>query len=371
MDPAPRPVSTRPHPGWFFAVVAAAFIGGAASGAIVSLAVGGGAASSDSAPVERRVITSEDDAVTDAVSFASSAIVTIINEKTPYLDDQGRVVESVDVGTGVIVDARGFVVTNEHVVHGAGQLSVVFQGGEERPAQLVSHDAPFNDLAVLRIAGGNLKALPFGDSTRLKIGQTVIAIGSALFEYRNSVTVGVVSGLGRRYLREQVFMEDLIQTDAAINSGNSGGPLLTTKGEVVGLTTNVVRRIGTTENVYGIAFAISSRTMEPIVKSIIDRGKFPRPYLGIDHLELDDEVAAARNLRINRGALVQRVVDGSPAQAAGIRAGDVILRLGRLDLGEDMPFINALARLSPRERVPVQLLRDGRALEVTVEVTER
>jgi 2-alkenal reductase len=166
-------------------------------------------------------------------------------------------------------------------------------------------------------------------------------------------------------------MEDLIQTDAAINSGNSGGPLLTTSGEVVGLTTNVVRRIGTTENVYGIAFAISSRTMEPIVKSIIDRGRFPRPYLGIDHLDLDSEVAAERNLRIDAGALVQRVVDGSPAQAAGVRSGDVILRMGRLELNEDLPFINALARLTPRERVPLQVLRDGRPIEVVVEVAER
>jgi len=372
MDPASPPVAGRPHLGWFLAIVAGAFIGGAASGALVSLIVADDSSGGPSDSIsERRVLSSEEDAVTEAVSLAGPAIVTIINEKPARIDEQGRVVEGVNVGSGVIVDSRGYVVTNEHVVHEKGQLSVVFQNGEERPATLLSDDAPFSDLAVLQIPGGNLKALRFGDSARLKLGQTVIAIGSALFEYRNSVTIGVISGLGRRYLRDNVFMEDLIQTDAAINSGNSGGPLLTTKGEVVGLTTNVVRRIGTTENVYGIAFAISSRMMEPIVKSIIERGKFPRPYLGIDHLEIDDDVAGEQNLRVNRGALVQRVVEGSPAQAAGIRPGDIILRMGRFEVNEDLPLLNVLARFNPTDKVPVQLLRDGRAVEITVEVTER
>ncbi|HXH20933.1 MAG TPA: trypsin-like peptidase domain-containing protein [Dehalococcoidia bacterium] len=376
MDPAPSPPAARRSPAaWYLAVVvAAAFAGGAASGAMVSLFFGGeGEDSGPAAPglVERRVITSEEDAVTQAVEAAGPAVVTVINQKPPRRDEQGRLVESVSVGTGVVVDARGYVVTNEHVIHEPGQLSVVFLNGEERPARLVSDDAPFSDLAVLQIPPGNLKVLPFGDSSRLKLGQTVIAIGSALFELRNSVTTGVVSGLGRRYLREQVFMEDLIQTDAAINAGNSGGPLITTSGEMVGLTTNVVRRVGATENVYGIAFAISSRTMEPIVRSIIERGKYTRPYLGIEHLELDSDVAFDLNLRVDRGALVRRVVEGSPAQAAGIRPGDIILRMGRFELNEDLPFLNALARFNPRDRVALQLLRDGRPLEVTVEVGER
>ncbi len=371
MDPAAR--TNPPRAGLFLAVVAAAFVGGAASGAVVSFAVGGRGSGSegDPAQTERRVLAREEDAVTQAIQDTSASIVTIINEKPASQDGQGNIVQGVSVGTGVIVDDRGFVVTNEHVIHEPGKLSVVFLNGEERPASVVSDDAPFTDLAVLRIPAGNLKALPFADSTTLKLGQTVVAIGSALFEYRNSVTVGVISGLNRRYLREQVFMEDLIQTDAAINSGNSGGPLLNTSGQIVGLTTNVVRRIGATTDVYGIAFAISSRTMQPIVRSIIDRGKYTRPYIGIDHLEVDATVAAERNLRVNYGALVQRVVAGSPAQAAGIRPGDVILRVGRSDLGEDLPFLNALSHLNPRDKVAMQVLRDGRPLDLTVEVAER
>jgi S1-C subfamily serine protease len=111
--------------------------------------------------------------------------------------------------------------------------------------------------------------------------------------------------------------------------------------------------------------------MQPIVKSIIDRGKFARPYLGIDHLEIDDDLASEQNLRVNRGALVQRVVDGSPAQTGDIRPGDIILRMGRFELSEDLPLLNALARFKPADKVAIQLLRDGRAVETTVEVSER
>lgn len=309
-----------------------------------------------------------DESVSRTVEHANASVVTIVNEGATQVDEQGRPFQSVSVGSGVIVDQRGFVVTNEHVIHDPGTLSVVLDGGEQRPATLVSSDAPFTDLAVLKIPAGNLKPLRFGDSDRLKVGESVIAIGSALYEYRNSVSVGIVSGLGRRYFRQNIFMEDLIQTDAAINNGNSGGPLLTTDGEVVGLTTNVVRRIGNQDNVYGIAFAISSKTIEPIVKAIIDGGSFPRPYVGIDHVDIDADISEQQKLASDHGALVQRVFGGSPAEAAGLRAGDIILRMGRYDLNEDTPFLNALSRLNPKDKITVQFLRDGRPLQGTLEV---
>ena len=256
MDPAVRPA--RPRAGWFLAIVGAAFIGGAVSGAVVSFLISdnssGTSSSGTAAPG-----SSQEAAITAAVDQADASVVTIIDEGVTQTDNQGQEFQSVSVGSGVVVDARGYIVTNEHVIHDPGKLSVVLSGGEQRTAQIVSTDAPFTDLAVLRISAGNLKALSFGDSDSLKLGQTVVAIGSALYEYRNSVSVGVVSGLGRRYFRQNVFMEDLIQTDAAINNGNSGGPLLNTQGQVVGLTTNVVRRVGDNDNVYGISFAISSQ----------------------------------------------------------------------------------------------------------------
>jgi 2-alkenal reductase len=367
-DPAVRPA--RPRAGWFLAIVAAAFIGGAASGAVVSLLLSDNS-SSTSSRATGAASSSQEAAITAAVDQADSSVVTIIDEGTTQTDDQGQQFQSVSVGSGVVVDARGYIVTNEHVIHDPGKLSVVLDGGEQRPAQIVSTDAPFTDLAVLRIPAGNLKALTFGDSDNLKLGQTVIAIGSALYEYRNSVSVGVVSGLGRRYFRQNIFMDDLIQTDAAINNGNSGGPLLDTQGRVMGLTTNVVRRVGDNDNVYGIAFAISSKTIQPIVKAIIANGSYPRPYIGIDHVDIDADVQAQNNLTLDHGALVQRVIGGSPADVAGLHAGDIILKLGRYDLDEDTPFLNALGQLNPRDRVAVQFVRDGRSLQATIEVAQR
>ncbi len=369
MDPAIRPA--RPHVGWLLAIVAAAFIGGAASGAVVSFLISDGSSGGGSRQASSRSLTADDSAITSTVAQAGPSIVTIINEQPPAQDSQGNAVQSVSVGSGVIVDQRGFIVTNEHVIHDHGKLSVLLDGGEERAATLVSDDAPFTDLAVLKIPPGNLRALSFGNSDQLKLGQSVIAVGSALYDYRNSVTVGVVSGLGRRYFRQNIFMEDLIQTDAAINNGNSGGPLLTTDGQVVGLTTNVVRRIGDVDNVYGIAFAISSKTIQPIVKAIIDRGSFARPYFGIDHQDVDSDLAASNKLPADHGALVRQVFGGSPAEQAGLRAGDIILKVGRYDLSDDVPFLNALSLFSPRDRIAIQLVRDGRPLQVTVEVGQR
>ncbi len=360
---------------WLVAVAVVAFLAGGISGAAVSVMVGDSGSSSSGSgqpdATERRILSSEETAVSEAVAQALPAVVTIINEQPPRQDSQGRVVESVSVGSGVIVDPRGFIVTNEHVIHDPGKLSVVLNSGEERQATVVSNDAPFTDLALLRIPPGGLKALAFSDPNSLKLGQTVVAIGSALYEFRNSVSVGVVSGAGRRYLRDNVFMEDLIQTDAAINNGNSGGPLINTRAEVVGLTTTVIRRIGNQDTVSGIAFAISGRTIQPIVQSMIERGQFPRPYLGIDHLDIDDGVARANNLRLDHGALVRRVIDASPAQGAGIRPGDIILKIGRNDLNADMPFINALSRVQPNEKVTIQYSRDGRLLETSVQVVPR
>jgi S1-C subfamily serine protease len=371
MDPALRPPRLRA--GWFLAFLLLAFAGGAASGALVSLLIPN--RSSDATEVQTTVpAQGQQGANVDipaAVASALPSVVTVINEQEPRQDSQGRLVQSVSVGSGVIIDDRGYVVTNEHVIDNPGKLSVVLESGEQRPAALVSSDAPFTDLAVLRIPAGSLKAIGFADSAKLKLGETVIAVGSALFEYRNSVTVGVVSGLGRRYLRNNIFMEDLIQTDAAINNGNSGGPLLNTSGRVVGITTNVVRRIGDQENVQGIAFAISSRTIQPIVQAIIDKGSYPRPYIGIDHLDLDETVASDKGLPVSQGALVQRVVGGSPAEAAGLQPGDVILRMGRYDLNADTPFLNALERFNPKDKVPLLVLRNGRQLQLTVEVALR
>ncbi len=369
---------SRPPLAWLLAFLVVGLAAGAASGAIVALVVDGGSGNSSDRSAsatpttrENRVVVQEQSAVTDAVAAVSPEVVTIINEENPTQDAQGNTVQSVSVGSGWIYDERGFIVTNEHVIDNAGTLQVMLNSGEQRPATIVSNDAPFTDLAVIRIPPGGLKALSVGDSDSLLLGQTVIAIGSALFEYKNSVSVGVISGLHRRWLRDNVYMEDLLQTDAAINNGNSGGPIVTTKGEVVGMATNVVRHLGTADTVFGISFAISSNTMKPIVQAIVSRGQYPRPYFGIDHLDLDPDVAQQNRVSVTRGALVRRVFDGSPAQQAGLKVGDVILRIGNNDLNSDMPFINALSHLGPNDKVPVQFVRAGQTQQVDVALTPR
>ena len=320
-------------------------------------------------PSPTRTLTPEE-TITRVAEAAVASVVTVLNEGETRVEN-GLAVSTVNSGSGIIIDPAGFVVTNEHVVHEPGTLSVVLSNGEQRPAILISHDAPFTDFAVLQIPEGGLSALAFGDSAELNVGQTVLAVGSALYEFGNSVSYGIVSGLERRYLREGIYMEDLIQTDAAINTGNSGGPLVTLDGRMVGMVSNVVRTVGGAENVHGISFAISTRTMAPIIDSILRTGSFPRPYFGIEQLDLDVPTAAELGLPVPTGALVQSVIAGSPAADAGIQEGDVILAVGGAEISDGFTFLNTLALVAPDERVPVDLLRGEDVMQISVQLVPR
>jgi serine protease Do len=356
------------------AFVSVALLSGLASGALVAVLLdddssSGAVASPTTEPSPARTLTPEE-TIMQVANAASASVVTVFNEGEPRVEN-GLTVSTVNSGSGVIIETAGFVVTNEHVVTEPGTLSVVLSNGEQRPAVLVSHDAPFTDIAVLQIPEGGLMALPFGDSAELQVGQTVLAVGSALYEYGNSVSYGIVSGLGRRYLRAGIFMEDLIQTDAAINTGNSGGPLVTLDGRMIGMVSNVVRTVGGTENVHGISFAISTRTMAPILDSILRTGTFPRPDFGIEHTDLDVPTAAQRGLSVPRGALVESVVSGSPAEEAGIQQGDVILAVAGREIDEAFTFLNTLAIVAPDERVSVDLLRGEDVMQISVQLVPR
>jgi serine protease Do len=356
------------------AFVAVAIVSGLVSGLAVALlsedeASPAGQAGVTPRPAAARTLTTEEQ-IAQVSQAASASVVTVVNEGEPRVEN-GLTVATVNSGSGVIIDSRGFVITNEHVVNAPGTLSVLLPSGEQRPAIVVSHDAPFTDLAVLQIPEGGLRALPFGDSGDLEVGQTVVAIGSALYEFGNSVTTGVVSGVGRRYLREGIYMEDLIQTDAAINTGNSGGPLVSLDSRMVGMVANVVRRVDGIENVQGISFAISTRVLAPIVDSILRTGSFPRPYFGIDHLDLDVPTAAGRGLPVSEGALVENVFADSPAAQAGIQTGDVILSIGGAEINEGFTFLNTLAIVAPDEQVPVSFLRGEDVMQASVQLVPR
>ncbi len=337
---------------WLGMIVAAALIAGGAAGAGAALLLRDGHNTSKSATVQRPP-ADESSITAQAVAKVLPGVVIVVNEIAPKNGDNG----ALGAGAGFVVDERGFIVTNEHIVHDPGKLTVVLPNGEKRPATIVSTDYPFTDIAVIRIASGGLRAVSIGRSEDLQQGETVVAIGSPDFDYNNTVTAGVVSGLQRRKFLQGVFLDDLIQHDAAINLGNSGGPLINTRGEVVGV--NTFRDIGGDDDLTGISFAISSRVFGPIVQSMIAHGSFPRPYFGIDHQNG------------TKGAMVQKVYDGSPAAKAGIQTGDVILRVGRNDVNQNLPFLNTLELVGINDRVPVQVLRNGQTMDLTVELAPR
>ncbi len=365
-------MSRRTIPIFVVLALLAGATGGVVGGGLVRLASDGeSTAVPTSGSLDGRVVTDEESAVIEVVQRAEPAVVTVISEGPPVRDSLGRVTAEMAVGSGVVIDERGFVLTNEHVVRDAATLRVILHDGEEKPASLVGDDQPFTDVAVLRIEPGGLTAVAFGDSDALAQGQRVIAIGNTLSDFRNTVTLGVVSGLNRRWPRNGVVMEDLVQTDAAINHGNSGGALLNTRGELVGLSTTVVRATEGGEIVEGVAFALSSNSVGPIARSIVEHGSHPRPFLGIVHVDVDPLVAQINDLPVSHGAYVTNVTPDSPAAEAGIQHGDIIVEMGEVPLDEDMPFINALGRLEPSQDVEITVNRGGRELELEATLVPR
>ncbi|MBI1802685.1 MAG: trypsin-like peptidase domain-containing protein, partial [Chloroflexi bacterium] len=276
------------------------------------------------------------------------------------------------LGTGVIVDAKGYIVTNNHVVEGAKQLEVLFENGSKADAQLIGTD-PFSDLAVVRVTGRAMPAVAtLGDSAVLQVGEPVIAIGSALGDFKNTVTVGVVSGLNRRLgANDASAIEGLIQTDAAINHGNSGGPLLNAAGQVVGINTLVVRNDGGGDVAEGLGFAIPVNLVKTVSGQLIARGKVTRPFLGVSYVPLNPQLAAANDLSVKAGAWVQEVTAGSPAARAGLKAGDVLTAIGDQTLDDDTPLVSALIKHQPGETVPLTIWRGGQTLTLNVTLIER
>lgn len=317
-----------------------------------------------SVPVQGGVVLqNEESAITEAVQKALPAVVAVINKEATATGDGG---DPLAMGSGVVIDERGYIVTNEHVVHDLGEISVLLTDGRELDAELVGQDWPFTDLAVLKIDEEELTPIVLGDSDALLPGQRVIAVGNSLQDFRSSVTVGVVSGVGRRWQRDGIFMEGLIQTDAAVNPGNSGGALIDSQGRLVGMPTSVVRS-DNGRTVEGVAFAIPSKAIQEVAGQIIENGRTRRAYLGVSHIDVTPQVAAARGLSVDRGALVTSVGEGTPADEAGIEVGDIILSMGGLDITADLPFLNVLMRLEPGETVATAINRNGD--EITLQVT--
>ena len=326
---------------------------------------------------QRQSVTlTADTAIVDAVKKVSPAVVTIVNtltaQRAPSRFGAPRTQPGQAVGTGVIIDAQGYIVTNNHVIEGAQKIEVLFENGDKAEAKLIGVDT-FGDLAIVQVTDKPMPAVAhLGDSSALQVGEPVIAIGSALGDFKNTVTVGVVSGLNRRVdANAASSLEGLIQTDAAINHGNSGGPLLNAAGQVIGINTLVVRSDGGGDVAEGLGFAIPASTVQYVSSQLIGGGKVSRPFLGVTYQMLTPQLAAANDLQAKSGAWIQDVTANGPAAKVGLQKGDVITAINGIALGDNMPLATALLKNKVGQSVALTVARGGQSLTLNVTLGER
>ena len=307
----------------------------------------------------------------DTVERVRPAVVSVVVEVIA----QGVFgpVRSYGSGTGVIFDPRGLVLTNNHVVEGASQLVVTLDDGSQISAEIVGADR-LSELAVLRLPEGEYPHVPLGGGVPLRVGEWVIAIGNALaLPGGPTVTVGVVSGLGRALtLNSEVTLYDLIQTDAVVNPGNSGGPLVNLRGELVGINTAVQRYSDRGVRVEGMGFAINMETAELVASQLVESGKVRWAWMGVFLGDLDPEVAARVGLPVRGGVVIRNLFPSGPSAQAGILPGDIVLSIGRTDIAT----VSDLTRLLRQEfragqTVPVDIFRDGNTFTLSLTMGER
>jgi S1-C subfamily serine protease len=287
-------------------------------------------------------------------------------------------------GSGSIIDTKGHILTNHHVVANAQKLEVTLADGSKWPAKLVGSD-PDNDLAVIKIEAPKekLKVIPMGDSKNLKIGQKVLAIGNP-FGLQRTLTTGIVSSLGRT-IRSEVgtLIEDVIQTDAAINPGNSGGPLLNSEGEIVGINSAIISPTGGS---VGIGFAIPVNTAKRVVPELISKGYVTYPYIGATIQSLIPEMAKFLKLKIERGAMISEVVKGGPADKAGLKGGnqrvqvgnmivlvggDIVVKADQREVKTNDELIHYIREKKPGDTVLLKVFRKDSFIDMKVTLGER
>ena len=334
-------------------------------------------AASNSAPVALQT------SYADLVSRVSPAVVTIRStersrpaQQFPFMDDprfrdffgdrlpqQPRQVQG--VGSGVIVNSNGYILTNHHVVDGAIDIKVELTDNRTFPAKLVGSDAP-SDLAVLKIEASGLPTVSIGDSDKVRVGDVVLALGNPL-GIGQTVTSGIVSAKGRATGLSDGSFEDFIQTDASINRGNSGGALVNTTGELIGINSQILSPSGGS---IGIGFAIPSNMARAVMDQLMKTGKVRRGMLGVTIQPVDADLAASLNLPAARGAIVTSVSAGGPAAKAGIQRGDVITAVNNVPVNDPNSLRNTVASLGPGSNATVTLLRNGRDQNVSVALAE-
>lgn len=300
------------------------------------------------------LVITEQSASVDAVSKTLPAVVTVINQSG----------FGAGSGSGFFINNDGYLVTNNHVVEGGREINVIYAQGGIVTARLIG-TAPEFDLAVLKVDGLVPGVIEWGDSSELPLGAQVIAIGSALGRYQNTVTSGILSGFNR----ELGGLKGLLQTDAAINHGNSGGPLINLAGQVVGINTMVVQ--GGPSEAVGLGFAIPSNIARNVVQRLIERGDVRPPFMGIQYQPLHPQLAAELRLSVTEGAYVEVVLENTPASAAGLQPGDVILKIADKQVDDRHPLVSLLFEHAAGDTITIELLRNGSIVQTQLTLTER
>ncbi len=314
--------------------------------------------------------TDVETAVTKAVQSVGPSVVTVVATIPGQNTFFGYTGDSTSTGSGVFISTAGYVLTNNHVIEGASQYQVVYADGTQHDATLVGTDQ-YSDLAVLKVQDSIPAVATLGNSDALNPGETVIAIGSPLGDFKNTVTVGVISATGRSIDTGNGYSIDgLIQTDAAINQGNSGGPLVNLAGEVIAINSLIVRNSGSGTVAEGLGFAIPINTARVVSEQLIQKGHVSRPYLGITYQPITPRVAAIYRLPVQYGVYITDISSGSPASQAGLRVGDIITGIDSTNLDETHAYINTLFQYSAGDKVTLTVNRNGNSIQVQVTLGE-
>ena len=308
-----------------------------------------------------------------AAKIASAAVVSINTSKAaaknPHSDDpwfkffygdQGRSEPQGGLGSGVIISASGYILTNNHVVEGADEIEVILNDTRKTKAKVIGTD-PDTDLAILKIELEKLPVIVLGDSDALQVGDPVLAIGNP-FGVGQTVTGGIVSALGRNQLGINTF-ENFIQTDAAINPGNSGGALVDVNGNLLGINTAIYSRSGGS---MGIGFAIPVSTAKQVLEGIVKDGQVTRGWIGVEPQELSPELAETFNIKTTSGVIITGVLQNGPAAQAGIQPGDVITKVNGKSISNVMELLSAVAGLKPGTASPLTVLRKDSKTEISI-----
>jgi len=322
---------------------------------------------------KQSVVLQESSAAVDVAKSVSPSVVSITStSQGNAFSFFGASQSEQGAGTGIIVGGNGLIMTNNHVISGASELDVFTNDGKEyKNAKVVAADT-VNDLAFLQIIASGLPAAKLGDSSSVKVGTEVIAIGNALGQYQNTVTQGIISGIGRPVQAGDQSggsvesLQNLFQTDAAINPGNSGGPLVDVRGNVIGINTAVA------SDAQGIGFAIPINEAKQELQSVQNSGTISRPYLGVRYIPVTQAFAADNNLPVNNGAYVggsqgsPAVVSGGPADKAGLKEGDIITKVGNQTIDQNHTLSTLIGNYKVGDKVTLTYLRGGKTQTVDI-----